>query len=49
MIAAVARLIVMPCSKRPGVLVGSMPTRPRLMLPSVSPKANGVPRTSAWT
>ena len=49
MIAALARLIVSPCSKRPGLLFGSMPTSPSVTLTSVSPNANGgPPRTSAW-
>ena len=50
MIAALARLIVSPCSKRPGWLLGSMPTNPSVTLTSVSPSENGgPPRTSAWT
>ena len=37
MIAALARLIVSPCSKRPGSLLGSMPTNPIVTFTIVSP------------
>ena len=49
MIAALARLIVSPCSKRPGWLVGSMPTKPNVTLPRVSPNVvEGPSRSSVW-
>ncbi len=49
MIAALARLIVSPCAKRPGSLLGSMPTNPIVTFTIVSPKTNGGPsRNSAW-